>query len=217
MISCFILLHFFVDLIINSKNNTYYLMHFILNMYICYETLDTMIQILFHQVDPLDEIQNVKPMEIITAFHLYHIIIFFKKLTLTDWIHHVVNVLVSYILVLQLFPVRMTNYVVFFICGLPGGIDYGLLFLTKINLMARCTEKKINTYLNQYLRVPGLVIGVGRMWDLYIKHVNVISTVEKVAALFIMFTIMMNALYFSKLVCENYGFTNGLQDKKKTR
>ena len=37
-------------------------------------------------------------------------------------------------------------------CGLPGGIDYGLLALVKFGVIEKLTEKKINRLLNLVVR-----------------------------------------------------------------
>jgi hypothetical protein len=45
----------------------------------------------------------------------------------------------------------------FFSTGLPGGIDYALLFLARNGLLQRNTEKRINAWLNVWIRSPGCV------------------------------------------------------------
>ena len=44
-----------------------------------------------------------------------------------------------------------------FICGLPGGIDYLLLFLVKHQKIERLEEKRWNARINVWLRSPGLL------------------------------------------------------------
>lgn len=52
----------------------------------------------------------------------------------------------------------IANLYFFFICGLPGAIDYFLLGLVKIERINRLTEKRINNALNLWLRGPGLTL-----------------------------------------------------------
>ena len=52
----------------------------------------------------------------------------------------------------------MQNLVGFFMCGLPGGIDYFMLALVKFGSMSPFTEKAWNTRLNVWLRSPGLLL-----------------------------------------------------------
>ena len=46
----------------------------------------------------------------------------------------------------------------FFICGLPGGIDYGMLAAVKQGLLSSKSEKVANTFLNVWVRNPGLTV-----------------------------------------------------------
>ena len=84
------------------------------------------------------------PLAITVGLHAYHCVSYWRTLTPLDWAHHIVsNMLVSGLA----FPFRLgpvVNWVTFFVCGLPGGIDYYLLFLTKMGSIQRLTEKRIN-------------------------------------------------------------------------
>jgi hypothetical protein len=46
------------------------------------------------------------------------------------------------------------NFCLFFICGVPGGIDYAMLVAVKMNMMKPIREKKINVHLNTWIRAP---------------------------------------------------------------
>ena len=50
------------------------------------------------------------------------------------------------------------NALAFFICGLPGGIDYGMLAAVKEGLLSSDREKFLNTKLNVWMRAPGLTM-----------------------------------------------------------
>ena len=51
----------------------------------------------------------------------------------------------------------MMNYNHFFMCGVPGGVDYLLLFLVKHSWMTPLEEKRIATVINVWFRAPWLV------------------------------------------------------------
>ena len=51
----------------------------------------------------------------------------------------------------------MLGFSLFFTTGLPGGIDYALLFLTRNFWLRRDVEKRINTWMNVWIRSPGCV------------------------------------------------------------
>ena len=123
--------------------------------------------------------------------HGYHIF-FFNNLRGIDYIHHIVMILVLMTAYMINVGIYM-SYFLFFICGLPGMIDYGLLSIG----YNRREEKRINTYLNNYLRAPGIMFGMGMFW----KDSFHISTFF----IFMSFTTMFwNAQYFNYEIIKNY-------------
>jgi hypothetical protein len=47
------------------------------------------------------------------------------------------------------------NSLLFFITGIPGAMDYAMLSMVKENLMDKLEEKRLNTHINVWLRMPG--------------------------------------------------------------
>ena len=45
----------------------------------------------------------------------------------------------------------------FFVCGLPGGLDYVLLSLMKFGAIEKITEKRYNMWLQTGIRWPGVL------------------------------------------------------------
>ena len=90
----------------------------------------------------------------------------------------------------------------FFNTGLPGGIDYLLLVLVKNNKIKGLTEKKINSYLNTYIRMPGGLITSYLVYkDAYQYNNSVLITMGMYLLSFIIY---MNSAFFGKLAIENY-------------
>eukprot|EP00760_Papus_ankaliazontas_P004356 PhM_4_TR11828/c0_g1_i1/m.7951 len=90
------------------------------------------------------------------AVHLYHVIAY-RNLTADDWFHHG-------LFCTTIIPMHFmfcwgvwANTLPFFISGLPGGIDYLLLALVKLHKMQSLTEKRINAFLNMWIRAPGII------------------------------------------------------------
>ena len=52
----------------------------------------------------------------------------------------------------------------FFICGLPGGMDYVMLAMVKHGLLDAMAEKRYNARINVWLRAPGLVCCAFAVW-----------------------------------------------------
>lgn len=96
------------------------------------------------------------PCALIPAIHVYHMIAF--RCTSSDLFHHLLFAgLISPMgLFFETGPVQ--NAVAFFICGLPGGVDYLMLALVKFGKMRPLDEKRVNTRINVWVRSPGLVL-----------------------------------------------------------
>jgi hypothetical protein len=91
------------------------------------------------------------------ALHLYHMLAF--KVTAEDIFHHLmfVGVLCPLVVPYKWNSGKSNNFAMFFLSGLPGGIDYVLLVLHYHGLLSRKTEKEWFATVNVWLRGPGLV------------------------------------------------------------
>ena len=184
-------------------NSRWYLMHFITNMYIVYHTFEDMVAIIINPAININLPIN-NPMFIVSALHLYHIISFYKKMTFDDWWHHVLNCFLVTLLTYYYKLGIMINYFLFYMCGLPGGIDYGLLTLNEIGAISRITEKRINKYLNMWIRLPGILYGCAVGW--FALTVGNLGGLNPIVVLFIGILNFYNAIYFASLVTENAGY-----------
>jgi hypothetical protein len=92
------------------------------------------------------------------ALHIYHAAFF--NCTRDDIWHHVVFVgtLGALAIYYDFNGGPLVNLVVFFICGLPGGLDYVMLALVKHEKISALQEKAWNTRINVWLRSPGLLL-----------------------------------------------------------
>ncbi len=123
--------------------------------------------------------------------HGYHILLF-DNLRGIDYLHHIVMMMVLYMAYIMNVGVYM-SYFLFFICGLPGIIDYGMLAIG----YDRREEKRINTYLNNYIRSPGIMFGMGMMCkdSFHISSFYVFMS---------FLTMFWNAQYFNYEVIRSY-------------
>jgi hypothetical protein len=81
------------------------------------------------------------------SLHLYHLTCF-TALRLEDIVHHVLFAGGLGIFNFVLSWGRMTNLLIFFMTGLPGAIDYGMLVLVKSGKLQRYTQKSITSSIN---------------------------------------------------------------------
>ena len=180
-----------------SDSIRWFYMHVITNFIVCLTTLPDVIIIL---MDPYTEINSLMtPKNIILMSHLYHVLIF--NVSIIDWIHHIIMSLM--LLIPYVYPAStITNYLLFFLNGLPGGIDYIMLMMVKFDMIDRITEKYINSLLNIYFRGPGIVIGA------YIVYLNWLTgrlVINLIVLLFTIVGLLWNAQYFTYRVVANYG------------
>jgi len=95
------------------------------------------------------------PPSLVLAIHFYHMVAF--NLNENDLFHHLLFVPI-------IGGIRFTypwgaagNVLCFFICGLPGAIDYFMLAAVKAGKMNKFTEKRVNCSINTWIRGPGIV------------------------------------------------------------
>jgi len=100
---------------------------------------------------------NYHVIQLCFALHAYHIAMYLRKLRFDDWLHHILMIGVALPIGAMLDGGTLLGYSLFFTTGLPGGIDYALLFLTRNNLLSRGVEKRINSELNVWIRSPGCI------------------------------------------------------------
>ena len=72
-----------------------------------------------------------------------------------DWLHHILMIGVALPIGAYLPSSTLIGYSLFFSTGLPGGIDYALLFGVRNGWLAPLTEKRINRWLSEWVRSPG--------------------------------------------------------------
>ena len=99
---------------------------------------------------------SLVPAVVVPSIHLYHLMAF--ECSVGDWVHRILFAGIICPLGLFFDPGPIQNMVGFFICGLPGGLDYGMLALVKMGVMDSFTEKAWNARINVWMRSPGLLL-----------------------------------------------------------
>ena len=117
----------------------YYLLHSIANWGIVYYTFPTVKDIYLNLSNASSLITNPISYQICSALHIYHIIRY--KMNKEDIKHHIPTLIVLSIPLFNISQSPLVSHIAFFLCGLPGAIDYILLFLSRNNIIYRITEK----------------------------------------------------------------------------
>jgi len=198
------------------RQTKWYLVHTAGNAVIVALTAKGMLKTFRDPVNAVNDVEDFHalttlsswPIVIMSSIHLYHILLYFREMTKIDWIHHLVNSgLVGSICT---FYIRgsVVNHGLFFMCGLPGGIDYALLSLNDFGIITRMTEKRINRYLNMYIRLPGILFN---SYAGVVAHLYQNLGYNTLLGSLVLALNSWNAIYFAQRVTENYGYQLGRQ------
>jgi hypothetical protein len=135
----------------------YYAVHSLHNAGVVYLTGNEVYQTLTDFNSLAGAPTNYFAAELVFALHLYHCIYYWRKFRFDDWLHHIL--MIGFALPIGIFVPSGTllGFSLFFTTGLPGGIDYFLLFLTRNAWLRRETEKRVNAWLATWIRAPGCV------------------------------------------------------------
>jgi hypothetical protein len=96
----------------------------------------------------------------------------------------------------------LMDYNHFFMCGLPGGIDYLMLFLVKHGWMKPMDEKRLNSAINVWFRAPWLIsVAVFAYIQLFVQHAPLYIRCFRC---FLLALASWNGLFFMERVVGNY-------------
>lgn len=131
---------------------------------------------------------------------MYHVLFF--KLSKDDIFHHIYFVLFLSISNLYNNPGYLVGVYTFFVNGLPGGIDYLMLFLMELKLLSKKTRLQVATFLNVWIRCPGMLMVSSYLIIFYLNNIHRYGILD---TLFSFLNIMIpyyNGLYYMKQVVE---------------
>ena len=139
----------------NLVEGKYYLIHSVHNAFMIYLTINDVYNTYFDFFDYVNQTSSLTCGVMTLALHIYHIFMYFNKLRFIDWIHHILMLCICLPVAFYYRFGSLLGHSIFYICGLPGCIDYMLLFLERNKGVNRMTEKKVNVLLNVWIRSPG--------------------------------------------------------------
>jgi len=218
------LFHFFIyffiytglDYVIADKvQGKYYLIHFFNNMYLVYLTMGDVIFTWTNFFNFLEYPSNYESAVLTFALHFYHIFSYFPKLRFDDWLHHILMIFVALPIAIAGRSGSLLGHSLFFLTGLPGGLDYLLLFLVRNGWMNSITEKRINNYINLWIRAPGCIAHSTLTIVSYFAFRHLFSWYDMFTCFTTSLIIFWNGIYFMNQVVVNHTLvTNKLIDKK---
>ena len=134
------------------------------------------------------------PLTLSVVLHAYHMIGGFR-LTWEDWFHHLTFVPTLALPGMIYDWGCFCNWFAFFICGIPGAIDYFVLAMQKMNYCLDYNQKRISANMNVWIRVPGIIFGVGIGYLLFMRRLYHVPTLAICLQLILLPT---NAIFYSK-------------------
>ena len=123
--------------------------HAFANLLVSYFCIDDLVKTAFDPIGATKGIRGVdysmKPAYMILCVHIYHVLPFLGfKLHDGDLFHHLVFVGIVGPVGIAFDTGPLQNFVAFFICGLPGALDYIMLTLVKLKKISKYDEKVWN-------------------------------------------------------------------------
>ncbi len=189
-------------------DGNYYLLHSLGNFIITYLCFDDLL-ISYNDLFNFNKYKtDITPSIITFSMHTYHIINYKDKLLFDDWVHHILMCGVALPLSLYVKSGCLLNHGLFFLTGLPGAINYLNLFLVRNSYISRSIQKRINLYLNLWLRAPGCI-------SHFVLCILVMDSFDVFEKLFIRLTITLifwNGIYFMNQVVQNYAIERYLNN-----
>jgi len=135
----------------------YYIVHAIHNALIIATTAPEVITTLTAFSTITNYTTNMVAVDLCAALHFYHIAKYWRKFRADDWLHHGLMIGAALPIGVLLDSHTLMGFALFFTTGLPGCIDYTCLALVRNGKLARLTEKRINNFLNVWIRSPGCI------------------------------------------------------------
>lgn len=194
----------FIDKYITDNNikGAYYFNHFIINSLITYFCYNDVILCYTDFNNILNNPINFYSIYLTFSLHFYHVIMYYQKFVFDDWLHHIIMVFFSLPMSFYFNCGQIMGHSLFFMTGLPGGINYFLLFLQRNNLIEKQTQKYYNYHLNLWIRMPGCMATT----TLTLLYLNLFVTdiIGIFLSLFISLSHYWNGIYFTEQVVRNY-------------
>lgn len=171
---CFSLM-FAVDRLFAPKSARWYFLHVFMNGMISYFAWPDVMFCLTHPKNcyAVDQtLSNTLGWMMGLSGHLYHMIAF-DDLRYDDYLHHILMFPFAGLAGLIFLKKPGFNFAIFALTGLPGGIDFVLLTLVKLGYINKYTEKRLNIYIQVWLRAPLLMLNCGIFYaEMFEGHIS---------------------------------------------
>jgi len=142
--------------VVEQDSTRWFLLHVLANVVVSLSSAPDMFACLAYPLNASLGPISVLPVYMIATLFAYHLSAF--HVPRDEWVHHLLFGGGIGGAGLYFAPGPLQNALAFFICGLPGGIDYAMLAMVKEGWISSATEKVANARINVWLRSPGLLM-----------------------------------------------------------
>lgn len=184
-----------------STKSRWFQLHSVINGIIVYIIYDDIINIFSNPLENIGTINSKMDSCFIMILHIYHLLIV-KQLTMMDYFHHIVFVGLGVIPSIVYYNNNLIRLAWLPSCGLPGCIEYFTLSLVKHDKLASIRQKRINSYVYNYIRYPLTVIGPTITYVAY-KN-NLLPNTNGFILLYFNCILFFNGAFYNKITIENY-------------
>ena len=185
-------------------NSRWFFIHFVVNVMVTVLTFGDLLYCIENSTGCYLETSSNDAfyvMRLAVLLHIYHMMVFMEKLTDKDWIHHLSLCAVN-LPALCMYNRKLHSAGTFFLTGLPGAIDYFLLWCVKMKFVDPMMEKRAYVLISTWLRSPGC------MFVTFLTKEFLFNSDTLFDKIFISICIVLNfwnGQYYNMLTCIDYG------------
>ena len=187
-----------------SDKARWYQLHFIINTIVTINILPKITNIIFdpknyYEINESNNLNNYLG-NYQLCLHVYHIIAF-NNLNFWDYFHHIIfaffGIIPGFFFVKsnQLFFHKITC------AGIPGMIEYSSLFLYKHNKISKYRQKRLNTILYIFFRLPLCILGA--VYNMFAYYSNCINDPLWIT-IYVNFMLYINGTLFAYLTVHSF-------------
>jgi hypothetical protein len=173
----------------------WFVIHAIANFFVVVKSYQDVLRVIMDPSVAMMGHYSFAPMFYVTFIHVHHLAAF-DDLRFEDFMHHLIFVGIFFWMAVSEKWGPVQNVILFFMSGLPGGIDYVLLALVKLEQIEYGVEKIVNARLNIWIRGPGLVYCAILLFQALISGNHMLKT-PYYSAVPIIVLVFVNAQFYT--------------------
>ena len=193
-----------LDLILCKMFGTrsrWFQLHSLVNGIIVYIILTDVINLFTNPLANIRDVTSKMDNYFIMILHIYHLFIV-DQLTFMDYFHHVLFVGLGVMPAILFYNSNLVRLAWFSTCGLPGCIEYFTLSLVKHRKLHFIIQKRLNSYIYNYMRYPITIYGPALTYIAY-KN-NLLPATNSYMLVYFNFILFFNGAFYNKVTVENY-------------